>query len=210
MTLSMSSYSPCSCLQRAIAPSSLTRDASRSSAFRGERARFPAPPEGAPDPDHDRWIRQSPARSAWPACSASRTCCSRMRRWSRYAVSTAIGSSIAAPWAGSRRRGSSARSRSSDAQVFAEIAAAAPVNHHAAAEDDEIAGENRPRRLVPEREVIRRVPRRVQRDERLVADRNNLAIGKRPPRDSVPVVLFRPGILREPSVRMRCPDRRRA
>ena len=57
--------------------------------------------------------------------------------------------------------------------------------------------------------MIRRVPRRMQCDERLVAERNQFVIGKRPPRDSVPVVLLRPWILREPSVRMRCPDGRR-
>ena len=46
------------------------------------------------------------------------------------------------PCAGSSRRGSSAQHPLERREVLREIAAAARVNHHAAAEDDEIAGED--------------------------------------------------------------------
>src|SRR6185436_10816384 len=47
-------------------------------------------------------------------------------------------------------------------EILAEIAAAAPVDHDAGAERDEIAGEEAAARRVPERQMIRRMSRRME------------------------------------------------
>src|SRR5262249_61403314 len=54
-------------------------------------------------------------------------------------------------------------------EILHEIAAAAPVNHHAAAQHDEVAGQYRPARGVPEREMVSRMSWRMNRRQRLGA-----------------------------------------
>ena len=144
----------------------------RSSVSRGARARFPAPPASAPARDHHRWIRRSPARCAWPARSASMhlplalapvlEVAGEDRRADRRSPGRAPAAAAA---------GSSASSRSSDARYWPRSpprlqwiitllpwTTRSPVKIVAA-------------RLVPERQVIRRVSRRVQRLQRFVAGR---------------------------------------
>src|SRR3954468_17322699 len=84
------------------------------------------------------------------------------------------------------------------------------MNHDAAAERDEIAAEDRARRFVPEGGVIRRVTRRVQRDKRVIADSDEVAVAERLPVDSVAIVYLRPRQLAEAGRRVRGGDRRSA
>ncbi len=94
-------------------------------------------------------------------------------------------------------------------EVLPEIAAPARVNHDAAAEDHQVARENRPRRLVPERDVIRRVPGCVERRQPIVADGHRVAVCQRAPGDLVPRVFVRPRMLREHGGGMLRRNRRR-
>src|SRR5262249_24409658 len=81
-------------------------------------------------------------------------------------------------------------------QIVAEIPAAARVDHHASAWNHEVAGEHCTARLVPEREMVGRMPWRMQYCQRRGAAPHDVAVRKRLPPDRVARVLFR-RILRE-------------
>src|SRR3954466_9437733 len=94
-------------------------------------------------------------------------------------------------------------------QVVGEIAAAGRLDHHTAAVDDEIAGKDGPRWLVPERNVVGRVSGRVQRDQRLTGDNELVAVSERRPVDRVKNIFVRPWVLQEARGRMPSSDRGR-
>ena len=127
-----------------------------------------APPASAPDRDHHRWIRRSPARSNGPPQRVEDLPLAHAPML-EVAGETARGSSIAGPCAGSTARAArSASSRSSDARYCARspprlqwIITLLPWTTRSPVKT--VA-----RRLVPERDVIRRVAGRVQHGQRLV------------------------------------------
>ena len=162
--------------------------------------------------DHHRWIRRSPPRSRCPAASAASTCCSRSRRCSRYAVSTRARivdrRAVRRQQPRGLERAGCARARRDTGRGCRRgsqwIITLLPS-------DDESPVKTVRARLVPEREMIRRMPGRVQRDQRLVAASNAVAVGERhaTPRRYCASSSGH-GYLQKARVRMRCRERRRA
>ena len=87
------------------------------------------------------------------------------------------------PMAGSSRARAERLQPRERRQILAKVAAAAGVDHHAAAENDEIAGEYRAARLVPERDVIGRVSGVCKRDELVAAGVDRFVVRECPPAD---------------------------
>src|SRR5206468_1495670 len=91
-----------------------------------------------------------------------------------------------------------------------EVPAPTRVDHDARARGDEVTRKNGTARLMPERDVIRRVPRCPQRGDRFAAGPYLLTVVDPSPRDGVLAVFRRPWILRELRAGIDAGQKRRA